>query len=520
MVTTTNTDFTLNTATTRGGAIAAATTTITGGTFDRNTAPTGGAVADAAGTAGAVNATDALFVDNEATAAGTINGRGGALLVGSGGVEHTRFESNEATGPRWSDRPRLERRRLRHVQRHRLAVRGQQRPSRRCGLRGVIGHRAGLHPHRPLQHDVGGELGHVGRGRCGRLQRERRHATLAGNIAPQGANVYAALLFASEASVVSDPAGGGSNCGFDANPGGGGFADTTSFDSDGSCGFLAGNDLGPGDAALGPLRDNGGPTRTLYPLAGSPLVDGVANGDCHGTLVTDQRGVDRPFPTGGACDIGAIEQTYPPHAFSDVPKWVEDAVRWMTSDVNDPALMTGFNNGTFRPDIDITRAQVVRQVYRLMGAPDVSGLPAHAFTDVPAWVDDAVTWAAHDPDGAGPVQPIITGITPTTFVPNDPITRAQTVRMMYRAVGAPDVAGLPAHPFTDVPNWVQDAVTWAANTDNPLPLVTGITPTTFVPNDPISRAQVVRLAYRLALTPDAWADPVNAPDTVPFRPTA
>ena len=42
---------------------------------------------------------------------------------------------------------------------------------------------------------------------------------------------------------------------------------------------------------------------------------------------------------------------------------------------------------------------------------------------------------------------LITGITPTTFVPNDPITRGQVVRMLHREAGSPD--GNPAHPFTD-----------------------------------------------------------------------
>jgi hypothetical protein len=123
-------------------------------------------------------------------------------------------------------------------------------------------------------------------------------------------------------------------------------------------------------------------------------------------------------------------------------------------------------------------------------------------------VDDAVRWAYG--------EEIVTGETPTTFAPLDPITRGQVVRMVYRFAGSQDVSGIDQHPFTDVPAWVADAVRWAANPDNALPIVTGITPTTFVPADDITRGQVARMVYRLAITPAAWADPESAPATVPF----
>ena len=126
--------------------------------------------------------------------------------------------------------------------------------------------------------------------------------------------------------------------------------------SDTSCGTADPDDLPPSEPGLGPVRANGGTSASAYPLAGSPLVDAIANGSCDPApeLAADQRGLDRPFPTGGACDIGAVEQTYPPHTFTDVPPWVEDAVRWMTSDVNTPALMTGYPDNTFRPNLPIT----------------------------------------------------------------------------------------------------------------------------------------------------------------------
>jgi hypothetical protein len=58
------------------------------------------------------------------------------------------------------------------------------------------------------------------------------------------------------------------------------------------------------DPLLGPLADNGGPTRTHALLADSPAVDAVMAG-CP-PPAADQRGVSRP--QGAACDMGSYER--------------------------------------------------------------------------------------------------------------------------------------------------------------------------------------------------------------------
>ncbi len=64
------------------------------------------------------------------------------------------------------------------------------------------------------------------------------------------------------------------------------------------------------DPQLGPLADNGGATPTHALLKNSPALNHIPNGvnDCGGALPQDQRGFPRPYPTGGACDIGAYER--------------------------------------------------------------------------------------------------------------------------------------------------------------------------------------------------------------------
>ena len=73
-------------------------------------------------------------------------------------------------------------------------------------------------------------------------------------------------------------------------------------------GYTAGaGDITSGNAMLGPLANNGGPTQTRALMAGSPAIDAGDNALCGQPSVgnVDQRGVTRP--KGSACDIGAFE---------------------------------------------------------------------------------------------------------------------------------------------------------------------------------------------------------------------
>jgi CSLREA domain-containing protein len=69
----------------------------------------------------------------------------------------------------------------------------------------------------------------------------------------------------------------------------------------GSCFSAGATDVTGKDPKLGPLGDNGGPTATLRPATGSPVLD-AAGSTCP---ATDQRGLAR-FQ-GQACDIGSVE---------------------------------------------------------------------------------------------------------------------------------------------------------------------------------------------------------------------
>jgi len=83
--------------------------------------------------------------------------------------------------------------------------------------------------------------------------------------------------------------------------------------SDGTCDFDGAGDLNDADPKLGRLRNNGGPTKTLALLPGSPAIDsGNPSGCTDGKgylLKTDQRGKPRPDKEDSSgCDRGAYER--------------------------------------------------------------------------------------------------------------------------------------------------------------------------------------------------------------------
>jgi len=152
------------------------------------------------------------------------------------------------------------------------------------------------------------------------------YATIDGNTAGTGANILTLGTLTSFGSVVAQPLGGGANCSTLDVTVSHGYNDED--DAGASCGFSTGkDDLAPGTSAdLGPLGSNGGPTETMVPNVGSPLINAIPNGSCESDgaagITADQRGFPRPSPVGGVCDVGAVEVQFPTLAASaSVSQW-------------------------------------------------------------------------------------------------------------------------------------------------------------------------------------------------------
>ena len=156
-------------------------------------------------------------------------------------------------------------------------------------------------------------------------------------------------------------------------------------------------------------------------------------------------------------------------------------------------ITTGTTTTTFSPSKACTRAESVTFLWRAFGCPEptISECP---FTDISEedFYYKATLWACE--------KEITSGVTPTTFAPNDICSRSQIVTFLYRAKNKPVISGDVS--FSDVPSgaFYESAVKWAAQNA----ITTGTSPTQFSPDKPCTRGEVVTFLYRTLAKDIDW----------------
>ena len=265
--------------------------------------------------------------------------------------------------------------------------------------------------------------------------------------------------------------------------------------------------LGPGSVVFDRLRHPAGSLadRTCEPSATPLPPGGVRDIGCDVPMYTSG---DRAEVWAAGDSSYALAETDPlvveicdPRdlPFNDVPPWARESTTWAYCLVE---IASGYPDLTFRPGDPISRYEVARMLYRLDGSPDVTALDPLPFDDTAAWAIDAVRWINHDPGGAGELPPPLMAGFEDTFGGGEPITRGQLARVLWRYGEQP---AAPDHSLTDVPPWLTDSVNWLAHDpddEGPLePIAVGYPDNTFRPDEPASRAQVVRMLQRLSNRP-------------------
>ena len=181
--------------------------------------------------------------------------------------------------------------------------------------------------------------------------------------------------------------------------------------------------------------------------------------------------------------------------------------RWLNTH-DHMAFLSGYANGNFGPDDNMTRAQAAQMFYRLLLKKDVP--ITVQFSDVPAdaWYATAVNTLAS--------LGIVNGIGNNQFAPERQITRAEFTVISMR-FGKLDTSG--SNIFTDVKedDWFYDQVVGAIKYG----WIGGYADGTFRPNNTITRAEVTVIVNRMlgrAADPDfvaAHADELRKFDDVP-----
>ena len=139
---------------------------------------------------------------------------------------------------------------------------------------------------------------------------------------------------------------------------------------------------------------------------------------------------------------GSADDASQPPVFSDVTGTPYAAA---ILDLAKRGIIGGFEDGTFRPDVLVTRQQFAKMIVKTLDLT-VTGAEASPFTDVMAG------------QGSDPFYPvkyvavcatagITKGATATSFKPSDNITREQLISMAARAAGLSDPPASYVAPF-------------------------------------------------------------------------
>ena len=184
--------------------------------------------------------------------------------------------------------------------------------------------------------------------------------------------------------------------------------------------------------------------------------------------------------------------------FGDVEHdaYYTDAVAWMVGE----EITTGIEAGCFGPTLDVTRGQVAAFLHRLdesLGNDPESA--SHPFTDVvAAYQQNPVGWLY--------AEDLTTGVSPSKFSPNRPITRGDFAVLLWRYAGSP--APERSSSFVDITrDYQRAAVAWMDEQG----VTTGTSSRTFEPDALVNRAQAATFMFRF-VDPD-HVQPAPATET-------
>ena len=118
------------------------------------------------------------------------------------------------------------------------------------------------------------------------------------------------------------------------------------------------------------------------------------------------------------------------------------------------------------------------------------------------WFYDGVKYAVE--------SGLMKGVSEEDFAPDETLTRAMLVTILYRLAGAPAVDENAKLAFTDVEDgqWYTDAILWATEEG----ITHGMTDTTFGTDEPVTREQMVTFLWRYVGEPESEQSLESFPD--------
>ncbi|PAK52042.1 hypothetical protein CHH75_13515 [Paenibacillus sp. 7541] len=179
-----------------------------------------------------------------------------------------------------------------------------------------------------------------------------------------------------------------------------------------------------------------------------------------------------------------------PMALHDISgHWAEVAIRALY----DRELVKGYPDGTYKPDIPVTRAEFVTLLVRSL---QLDGEGKAPFTDsADHWASSAINAAVE--------HGIVEGYSSRAFGPNDPITREQMAVMLSRSGQQAGILSRDSDPgelsFKDqssISAWAREHVSALIDSR----MMNGYPNDRFLPQGYATRAEVAAVIYRFILT--------------------
>ncbi len=240
-----------------------------------------------------------------------------------------------------------------------------------------------------------------------------------------------------------------------------------------------------------------GTSMTLYAQWGSPQSSSSGGSGSSGTRTPAVTPSQEPEPEPEA-ETEAEAETVPTEApenapvltdFTDLRKdeWYSGGVQYVVQ----KGWMSGVGEGSFAPDVILSRAMLVTVLYRMAGQPEAEGTTD--FTDLQDgfWYSDAVQWAASDG--------IAEGYSAERFAPEGDVTREQLAVMLWRYAQKQgwtvEVAPAALDEYTDeteISPWAREALAWAVGAG----ILQGAGDGHLNPRDPATRAQTAVVLER------------------------
>lgn len=202
-----------------------------------------------------------------------------------------------------------------------------------------------------------------------------------------------------------------------------------------------------------------------------------------------------------AINSNTFNYTYPAHSITafkftaakaaERMDWKDIKGHWAQAQIEEGAskgFVNGYSDGSFLPDHTITRAEFTLMMSRALHLQGkVEDLAFSDANRIPSWALEGISSAVQ--------SGWVTGYEDNTFRPDQPISRAEIVAIIGRALKLSD-KNLTNSSFADdadIPSWAKGYVAAAAAKG----IVNGLSNDRFAPNERATRAEVVVTVLRM-----------------------